>query len=119
NVEVVVYSPTTGVYVTLITPISQTASVLDITASSIFTSLSADAGSFIYLPMDLSVNKNGLSTPLSLLNVTGVRLTYIVPDSDLLDFEFRDVNGKRDISRSLVSEPNGWSIDPTRSRMNG
>src|SRR5207248_5761683 len=88
------------------THISNTAKVLDVTAKSIFVPLAEEAGKFILLPIDLSVNSNGLPNDLSTLEINAIRLTYILSNRDLLDFE------NRDISQSLVNQPAGWHLAP-------
>jgi hypothetical protein len=110
NIDLRVHTPTSPEF-SLSTSVSNTVLVYDVTARSVFSQLSAEAGKDVMLPIDLSVNKRGLPDNLSKLNINAVRLTYILGDKDLLDF------AKRDITQALLNPPSGWKLetDPAKT----
>jgi hypothetical protein len=85
-------------------PLTGTANSIVASATSVFANNSGAAGEVLSLPIDLTVNKNGLTIPLASMNITGSKLVYILPDSDLLHV----VN----ITTALSNAPHDWTVQP-------
>jgi hypothetical protein len=78
---------------------------LTVTSKFSNTADTASAGSLVSLPVQLSLNTNGVAAPLALLNIKQIRLTYLY-NQNILHIDPTKIAG-------AVTFPNGspWSLD--------
>jgi len=93
----------------LTTTVSSGAIGMNATISSIFASpRTSTAGSTVVLPIDLTVQKNGLLAPLADAGITGVKLVYHY-DQDALDIAGGNIAG------AVTNRYADWAVDNTKS----
>jgi len=85
---------------------------IDITATTKFANPIASAGATVSLPIQLTVDKHGLTAPpLTFVGLTRIELTYSY-DQNILDILNNDVASAVTLTNKL------WSVDKTTSKVN-
>ena len=90
--------------------VSATGQGIDLAVASQFANLVATAGTTVYLPIQLSLNKHGLILPLSTVNITRIELTYAY-DQNILDIVGNNIAGAVKFSNPA------WSVDLATSKI--
>ncbi len=86
--------------------ISDTANYVDVKVTSQFPPPSGTAGSQVELPLNIAINPRNLKVNTTDLNITGVRLVYLLSNPDLLNIDKGDVPG------AVSGLPAGWKVSP-------
>ena len=79
---------------------------MDLTVASRFTTPVSKTGIPIDLPIQLSIDKHGLNTPLTLVDVRRIELTYVY-DMSILDIIKNNIPGAVKLTNPA------WSVDPS------
>ena len=83
---------------------------INLSIASQFATPVAHTGEYVTLPIDITVNKNGLTIPLTQVGVRRIELTYKY-DMNILDIT------KNDIPGALKLNAAGWAVDMTTSKI--
>ncbi|MDP4236363.1 MAG: T9SS type A sorting domain-containing protein [Bacteroidota bacterium] len=84
---------------------------VDITVTSKFATPSSEPGFAVSLPIQIAVDKHGLTTPLTDIDITELDLTYVY-DMNILDILKNDIVGAVKVNVA------GWSVDGPNSSIN-
>jgi len=87
--------------------VQNSADIATALVTSQFSTPSATSGSSLSLPINISINTNGLPIGDTDLDITSVKLVYVLSNPDLLS-----VDKPTNIASSLSGLPSGWSVDP-------
>ncbi len=91
---------------TVVATVQGTSNFVDVEVTSQFPPPSGNAGTTADLPMSLTVNPRNLTVNDTDLDITGVRLVYLISNPDLLNIT------KGDLTNAVAGLPPGWSVAP-------
>jgi len=89
---------------TVVSVVQGTANYATAQVSSQFATPSSSAGTQVMLPINLSINHNALAIGDTDLDITGVRLVYLLSNPDLLNID----NGN--VASAVSQLPAGWMV---------